>query len=155
MAASLPPCVAWLTALRPDTRPFPSTSSSWSGQFFPGTQPVYPTPWPKLPLEPRESPHSRGLAPNVHNQALFPESPDTGKGDQERGGRPGSLWPVGRVEAGPRATLPCGICSLPVTAGETNTHTGVTAPAYQALCGSLGTPEPMSLAGSSHQTLCP
>ena len=101
-------------ALGLDTGPSPSTSSSWSGQFFPGTWPVYSTSWPKFPLERRESPHSRGLDPDLHNQALFPGSPG-----QHGGGRPGSAWPAGRVEAGPKTTQPCAICRLPETTGET------------------------------------
>lgn len=62
-------------ALGLDTGPCPSTSSNWSGHFFPETQPAYFTPWPKFPLKPRKCPHSRGLTPNLHNQTLFPGVP--------------------------------------------------------------------------------
>lgn len=105
-----------------DAGPSPSTSGGWSGQFFPGTQPIYSTPRSKFPLEPRESPHSRDLSPHLHNQALFLVSPDIGRPSQGGGGRPGSVWLLGRVEAEPKTTLSCGICSLPETTGETHTE---------------------------------
>lgn len=114
----------WVWTQGPVPQPQAAGPGSSSQEYSLFTLP----PWPQFPPEPKESPDSRGLAPNLHNQALFPGSPDTGGPGQDGGGRPGSTWPVVRAVAEPKTTQPCGICSLPEASGETQTEASSSLP---------------------------
>lgn len=84
--------------------------------------------WPKFPPEPEESPNSE-VWPRTYTIRPSSLGPQTQGGPgQDRAGRPGSVWPVGREKDEPQTTLPCGICSLPETAGETHTEASQTLP---------------------------
>ena len=78
----------------------------------------------------------------IRPSSLGPQTQRTG---QDGVGRPGSAWPVGRVEAEPKTKLPHGICRLPETTSETHLEASQPLPSRPPVA-PQGLPEPMSLA---------
>lgn len=77
---------------------------------------------PNFLLSTEKGPQQR-FVPKLAQSGPLPWVPrHPGRPGQDGGRRPRSAWPAGRVEAEPKIMLPCGLCSLPETTGETHTE---------------------------------
>ena len=125
----------------------PSASSSWPGQFFPGTQPVYSTPMAQMPSLAQRKPRQQRSGPKLTQSGPLPRVP------RHRGTRPSRGWEAQvSVASGEGGSCPQDHAALwylqPAWDRRRDTHRGVIAPAVRPSMAPQGLLEPMGLAGS-------
>lgn len=136
-----------------DTGPSPSTSSSWPGQFFPGTQPVYSTPMAPIPSRAQRKPRQQRSGPKTYTIGPSSLGPQT-QGDQAKTGVGGpgqhGQWGEWKLNPRPRCRVVSAACLRPQARHTQRRHS----PCHPALYGSPGTPGVHALGVKPSARLC-